>query len=87
MKNLKKAMALFLAMLMVLAVAPVSVFAEEADIVAPDADVSEDTNAETLNPFALIGKFFEMIGETLRLVIEFLENMFTGTGNDALEQL
>lgn len=86
MKNLKKAMALFLAMLMILAVSPVSAFADEADVL-PDADLSEDTNTETLNPFALIGKFFENIGNILRLVVQFLENMFSGTGNDALEQI
>lgn len=87
MKKFRKAIALFLSMLMILAVAPVSAFAEEADIVAPDADLSEDTETETLNPFSLIGKFFEMIGETLRIVIEFLQNMFTGSGNDALDQI
>lgn len=86
MKKFRKAIALFLSMLMILAASPVSVFAEEADIV-PDADLSEDTETETLNPFSLIGKFFEMIGETLRIVIEFLQNMFTGSGNDALDQI
>lgn len=86
MKNFRKAIALFLSMLMILAVAPISVFAEEA-AVTPDAESGEDTNTEALNPFSLIGKFFEMFGETLRIVLEFLQNMFTGTGNDALDQL
>lgn len=90
MKKFTKAIALFLSMLMILAVAPVSVFAEEA-VVAPEADaeveVEEDADAETLNPFSLIGKFFESIGETLRIVVEFLMNMFSGTGNDALDQM
>lgn len=85
MKALKKAMALFLAMLMILAVTPVSVFAEEADVPAADAPIDE--SEEALNPFSLIGKFFETIGNVIRLVVEFLENMFSGTGNDALEQL
>ncbi|MBO5934541.1 MAG: hypothetical protein J6Q94_03535 [Clostridia bacterium] len=92
MKKFTKAIALFLSMLMILAVAPVSVFAEEA-VVAPEADAEveveaeEDAGAETLNPFSLIGKFFESIGETLRIVVEFLMNMFSGTGNDALDQM
>lgn len=86
MKVLKKAMALFLAMLMVLAVAP-SAFAEEAEVVVPDADVSEDA-AEEVNPFAFIGMFFESIASILRSVVQFLENMFSGSaGNDALENL
>ena len=90
MKKFTKAIALFLSILMILAVAPVSVFAEEAVV---DADVNveteaeEDAEAETLNPFSLIGKFFESIGETLRIVVEFLMNMFSGTGNDALDQM
>ena len=94
MKKFTKAIALFLSMLMILGVAPVSVFAEEA-VVAPEADVEadaeveveEEAGAETLNPFSLIGKFFESIGETLRIVVEFLMNMFSGTGNDALDQM
>lgn len=86
MKNFRKTIALFLSMLMILAVAPISAFAEEA-VVTPDAEAGEDANTETLNPFALIGKFFEAIGETLRIVIEFLQNMFAGTGNDALDQM
>ena len=91
MKNIKKAIALLLSMLMILAVAPVSVFAEEEAVVEPDVNVEteaeEDAEAETLNPFSLIGKFFESIGETLRIVVEFLMNMFSGTGNDALDQM
>lgn len=91
MKKLTKAIALFLSMLMILAVAPVSVFAEEEAVVEPDVNVEteaeEDAEAETLNPFSLIGKFFESIGETLRIVVEFLMNMFSGTGNDALDQM
>lgn len=149
MKIFKKAMALFLAMLMILAVAPVSAFADEANdtkitvtfdanggtcetdaliysigaefgylpacearegyeflgwytedgelisetaLVAFNEDTTlyahwEDLNATELNPFAFIGKFFEAIGNILRLVVQFLENMFSGTGNDALEQI
>lgn len=88
MKIFKKAMALFLAMLMILAVSPVSAFAEEAEEIVPDAGTNEETNTETLNPFSLFGQFFENIGKLLRLVIQFLNSLFTGTGgDDALEQL
>lgn len=87
MKKFTKAIALFLSILMILAVAPVSVFAEEDVVVTPDAEITEDESAEAVNPFALIGKFFESIGETLRIVVEFLMNMFSGTGNDALDQM
>lgn len=90
MKVLKKAMALFLAMLMVLAVAPAA-FAEEAveeEIVVPDVEAPEDAATETVNPFAFIGMFFESLANILRSVVTFLENMFSGaSGNDALEQL
>lgn len=86
MKNFRKAIALFLSMLMILAVAPISVFAEEA-AVTPDTEAEENTSTATINPFDLIGKFFESIGETLRIVMEFLQNMFMGTGNDALDEM
>ena len=88
MTVLKKVTALFLAMLMILAVAPITVFAEtEVADVETEVEVEEDAAAETINPFSLIGKFFESIGETLRIVVEFLMNMFSGTGNDALDQM
>lgn len=89
MKKMKKAIALLLSMLMILAVAPVSVFAEDAGVVEEDVlDTDADASAGGLNGFTLIGSFFETIGNVLRLVVEFLSNMFSGTsGNDALEQL
>ena len=87
MKKFTKAIALFLSILMILAVAPVSVFAEEEAVVTPDAEVTEGESTEAISPFALIGKFFESIGETLRIVVEFLMNMFSGTGDDALDQM
>ena len=64
----------------------------ETSLVAFNEDITlyanwEDLNATELNPFAFIGKFFESIGNILRLVVQFLENMFSGTGNDALEQI
>lgn len=85
MKVLKKVTALFLALLMVLSVAP-SAFAEE--VIEPDVEISEDVATESVNPFAFIGSFFETIAGILRTVVDFLENMFSGTlGNDALEQI
>lgn len=85
MKVLKKVTALFLAMLMILAVAP-SAFADE--VIEPDVEISEDAATESVNPFAFIGMFFETLAGILRNVVDFLENMFSGTsGNDALEQL
>ena len=88
MKKFTKVIALVLSLLMILAVAPITVFAEtEVVDVETEVEVEEDAAAETLNPFSLIGKFFESIGETLRIVVEFLMNMFSGTGNDALDQM
>ena len=90
MKNVKKAIALLLSMLMILAVAPVSVFAEDAGVVVEEdvLDTDADASADGLNGFTLIGGFFEALANVLRLVVEFLGNMFSGTsGNDALEQL
>lgn len=89
MKKIKKAIALLLSMLMILAVAPVAVFAQEADVVVENdaVDTEADASAEELNGFTLIGGFFEAIANVLRLVVQFLENMFAGTGNDALEQM
>ena len=85
MKVLKKVTALFLAMLMILAVAP-SAFADE--VIEPDVEISEDAATESVNPFSFIGMFFETLAGILRNVVDFLENMFSGTsGNDALEQL
>lgn len=89
MKKIKKAIALLLSMLMILAVAPVAVFAQEADVVVENdaVDTEADASEEELNGFTLIGGFFEAIANVLRLVVQFLENMFAGTGNDALEQM
>ena len=88
MKKMKKAIALLLSMLMILAVAPVSVFAEDAGVVVEEDVLDTDASADGLNGFTLIGGFFEALANVLRLVVEFLGNMFSGTsGNDALEQL
>lgn len=47
----------------------------------------ENLNQVDNHPFAFIGRFFERIGELLRSVFHFLENLFTGNGNDELENL
>ncbi len=47
----------------------------------------ENLNKLDDHPFAFIGRFFERIGDLLRMVFEFLENMFTGDGNSDLEEL
>ena len=83
MKIAKKALALFLSMLLAFSITTVA-FAEE-EVVEPE--IENDIAEDTLNPFSLIGGFFEKIGELMRIVFEFLENMFTGNGNNALEEL
>lgn len=47
----------------------------------------ENLNKLDDSPFAVIGRFFERIGELMRSVFEFLENLFTGSGNDELENI
>lgn len=47
----------------------------------------ENLNKLDDSPFAVIGRFFERIGELMRNVFAFLENLFTGSGNDDLEDL
>ncbi len=47
----------------------------------------ENLNKLDDHPFAFIGRFFERIGDLMRMVFEFLENMFTGGGNSDLEEL
>lgn len=40
------------------------------------------------HPFAVIGRFFERIGNLMRAIFDFLANLFTGTGgDDALKDL
>lgn len=47
----------------------------------------ENLNKLDDHPFAFIGRFFERIGELMRSVFEFLQNLFAGTGNDELEKI
>ena len=64
----------------------------ENTVVSYDEDITLYAKWENLNklddsPFAVIGRFFERIGELMRSVFEFLENLFTGSGNDKLENI
>ena len=47
----------------------------------------ENLNKLDDNPLSVIGRFFERIGELMRSVFEFLQNLFAGTGNDELEKI
>ncbi len=47
----------------------------------------ENLNKLDDSPFAVIGRFFERIGELMRSVFQFLENLFSGKGTDDLENL
>lgn len=47
----------------------------------------ENLNKLDNSPFGVIGRFFERIGDLMRMVFEFLESLFTGTGNKDLEEL
>ncbi len=68
------------------------VLVTESTVVSSDEDITLYAKWENLNklddhPFAFIGRFFERIGELMRTVFEFLENLFTGSGNDELEKI
>lgn len=47
----------------------------------------ENLNKLDTNPFAVIGRFFERIGDMLRMVFQFLSDMFTGTGDKHIKDL
>ena len=83
MKTGKKILSVFLAMILAFSITTVA-FAEEA-VVEPE--ITDDTAEDSLNPFDIFGGFFVKIGELMKMVFEFLENMFTGNGNNALEEL
>ena len=64
----------------------------EDDIVTSAKDITLYAKWENLNklddsPFAVIGRFFERIGDLMRIVFDFLESLFTGSGNKDLEEL
>lgn len=86
MKTAKKVLSVFLAMILAFSISTVA-FAEEA-AVEPDVNgEATDTTDDSLNAFDLFGGFFVKIGELMKMVFEFLENMFTGNGDNALEEL
>lgn len=47
----------------------------------------ENHNKLDNSPTSAFGRFFERIGELMRMVFEFLENLFTGGGTDEFEDL
>lgn len=47
----------------------------------------ENHNKLDDSPSSVFGRFFERIGELMRMVFEFLENLFTGGGTDEFEDL
>lgn len=78
MKKLKKLLALALAVIMMLSVAP-AVFAEDA---------TEPTDDTGLTIGDIFGGFFIKLGELLNTIFEFLSNLFSGSnGNGALDAI
>lgn len=47
----------------------------------------ENLNELDMNPFAVIGRFFERIAEMMRIAFQFLTNLFTGSGDRNIEKL
>lgn len=47
----------------------------------------ENLNELDMNPFAVIGRFFERIAEMMRIAFRFLTNLFTGSGDRNIEKL
>lgn len=85
MKTLKKLLALFLAVLMILSASSVAAFAEDENP-AEDPAPSESEEVDT-NPFAIFGRFFERIANLMNIVFRFLETLLTGNGDKALGDL
>ncbi|MBR5233227.1 MAG: InlB B-repeat-containing protein [Clostridia bacterium] len=68
------------------------VLVTKTTVVSGNEDITLYAKWENLNklddsPLSFIGRFFERIGELMRSVFEFLENLFAGTGNDELEKI
>ena len=64
----------------------------EDTILSADEDITlyaswENLNKLDTNPMAVIGRFFERIGDLMRIVFEFLESFFRGSGNDDLAEI
>ncbi len=88
---MKKVIALLLSVLMLLSIAPVA-FADEAiddetTTVAEAADNVEESDNSLSAAGDLFGGFFVKIGEMLRIVFEFLANLFNGTGSSNIDKL
>lgn len=86
---MKKIIALLLAVIMLLSVAPVA-FAEDAaadetTTVAAEADESADDSLSDAGD--LFGGFFVKIGEMLKIIFDFLANLFNGTGDKNIDNL
>lgn len=85
---MKKIIALLLSVLMLLSIAPVA-FAETA-VDETTTVAAEDTEASDSDLSAagdLFGGFFERIGDMLRIIFDFLANLFNGTGSDNIDNL
>lgn len=81
---MKKFIALLLSVLILLSVAPVA-FAQEATTEAETTTVvGEETTTDNSGTSAgdLFGGFFKSIGDLLKIVIDFLANLFNGTSGD-----
>lgn len=63
-----------------------------ADSTVPSGDITlhakwENLNKIDTNPFAVIGRFFQRIGELMRMTFEFLANLFAGTGDKNIDKI
>lgn len=63
-----------------------------ADSTVPSGDITlhakwDNLNKIDTNPFAAIGRFFQRIGELMRMTFEFLANLFAGTGDKNIDKI
>lgn len=84
MKKMKKFIALILSVIMLLSVTPVA-FAQEAAEETTTAAVETDDTLSAAGD--LFGGFFVKIGEMLQIIFDFLANLFSGTGDNSLENM
>ncbi len=86
---MKKFIALLLSILMVFSVSAVAfaeddVNNEETTVAEVEDEAADDTLA---SGFGLIGGFFEQLGNMLKVIFEFLSNLFNGTGDKNLDYI
>lgn len=81
---MKKFLAVLLSVLMLLSVAPVA-FAQTADAETTTVAAEEDGDTSLSTAGDLFGGFFAKIGELLQIVINFLSNLFNGTGDTNID--